>query len=542
MGERRGWGQSWWLALAAIVIVAVAPAALAATQYKYDAQGRLISVVYDDGKRITYTYDETGNRTQVVSAATTGNLPPVANTSPVTLTVNEGSGQQSVSTPRNKFTDPNGDTLTIAGSTHGARGTVAITSSTLKYDVNTGVSGPSTDSFVYSAKDPSGAYGTVVVVVTINNVAPNAVNDSITVNKNSFLAFTATANDTDPGNDAVRITAVSNPPHGTAVAVSSDVIQYTPDNGYTGSDSFTYTLTDEDGATDTATVTVTVSNVNNAPVANDDSIYAQISTARTFDPRTNDTDADGNALTITAKTNPSHGTVTFTSTSVTYTPTTGYAGTDTFTYTISDGTVTDTATVVMTVIANSAPDAVNDSRSVVVNTPSTFDPRTNDTDADNQSLTITALSSPSHGSATIGSGGGSVTYTPTTSYTGADSFTYTIQDLVGATDTATISITVSGSNTAPDAVNDTLEAAGPFGSSAVGSVDVLANDTDAEGQTLTITAVTSGTKGTVGYVGGVITYSTNTGSSVGTDSFTYTISDGAGGSDTATVSVSITRE
>ena len=89
------------------------------------------------------------------------------------------------------------------------------------------------------------------------------------------------------------------------------------------------------------------------------------------------------------------------------------------------------------------------------------------------------------------------------------------------------SVTVSGSNNPPTAVDDTLEAVGPFGQSAVGQVNVLDNDTDPESQTLTITGVTNGTKGTVGWVGGVVT---------------YTISDGAGGTDTGTVTVGITRE
>lgn len=541
MGDRRERHVSWLWALLAIMLAA-APA-LAATQYKYDAMGRLRSVIYDDGKRIDYNYDPAGNRTTVVTSTTTGNLPPVANTSPVTLSVNEGSGQQSISTPLNKFTDPNGDTKTIAGVSQGSRGVVTFTSNQVRYDVNDGVSGPSTDSFVYSVKDPSSAYGTVTVLVTINNVPPNAVNDSFSTNKNTHYDLSAVANDTDAGGDALRITFISDPAHGEAQLYAPGVIRYRPDTNYTGSDSFTYTLTDEDGATDGATVSVTVANVNGPPVANPDTIFAPINTARVVDPRVNDTDPDGNPLSVTGKTNGAHGTVTFTSTSVTYTPTTGYSGPDAFTYTISDGAGgTDTATVNVTVIANSAPDAVNDSKTVTLNTPSTFDPRVNDTDPDGQTFSTTAVSTPAHGSASIGTYGLSVTYTPTTSYTGPDSFTYTITDLAGATDSATISITVSGSNTPPVAVDDTLEATGPFGQSAVGQVDVLANDTDANGHTLTITSVTNGTKGSVGWVGGVVTYTTNTGSSVGTDSFTYTISDGAGGTDTATVTVTIQRE
>jgi len=553
MGDRGSRYVSWlWAAIAALLVLAAAPAATAATQYKYDAQGRLISVIYDNGDRIDYRYDQAGNRTTVVTATSVRNLPPAANTNPVTLSVNEGSGAASVTTPEAKFTDPDNTTLQldISGVTQGARGVVAFTtgSSTtngsVSYDVNTGVSGPSTDSFVYSAKDPAGLYATTVVTVTINNVAPTANGDAVTINKNTAVNIAVLANDTDPGLDPLHLGAITSVSHGTATPLADGTVNFTPDAGFSGAASFRYRAVDEDGVTSTSTalVSVTVNNVNNPPVANDDTFWAQVSTARTVDPRTNDDDADGNALTITAKTNGSHGTVTFTSTSVTYTPTTGYTGPDTFTYTISDGAGgTDTGTVLVNVIANTAPDAVNDSKNVAVSTPSTFDPRANDTDAENQSLTITAKTNPSHGAVVINTFGISVTYTPTTGYTGADSFTYTIADIAGATDTATVSLTVAA-NTAPNAVDDDLEAVGPFGSSAVGSVDVLANDTDAEGNTLTITGTTNGTKGTVSFVGGTITYTTNTGSSIGADTFTYTISDGAGGTDTATVHVSITRE
>lgn len=541
MGELMNRCAFWLCATLAAVCVMAMPAT-AATQYTYDSQGRLILVVYDNGDRIAYEYDDAGNRKEVRTNTGT-NLPPVANTSPVTITVTEGGAEKSVGTPLAKFTDPNGGTKFVAGATDGARGTVAWTTSTVKYTVRPGVSGPSTDSFVYSVRDSNDAYGTVVVVVTINNAAPNAVNDSFSVPKNTWIDYNVVANDTDPGLDAVRITSVSNPPHGSAFVYSPGVIRYTPDANYTGSDSFTYTLTDEDGASDNATVNVTVTTVNGPPNAEPDSITVALNTPRTFDPRSNDSDPDGNALTITGKTNGSHGTVTFTSTSVTYTPTTGYTGSDNFTYTISDGAGgTDTAYVVVLVRTNSAPDAVNDTLSAVLNTASVFDPRVNDTDADNELLAITAASTPSHGTASVTNNGTRITYTPTTGYTGSDSFTYTIADGAGATDTATVSVTVSGSNSPPDAVNDTLEATGPFGQSAVGSTDVLANDSDPNGQALTIISTTNGTKGTTGFVGGVITYTTNTGSSVGTDSFTYTISDGAGGTDTATVSVTISRE
>ena len=155
---------------------------------------------------------------------------------------------------------------------------------------------------------------------------------------------------------------------------------YTPAANYFGTDSFTYTISDNGtntaGHTDTATVNVTVTNVNDAPDAVDDTpaSIAEDSGANTVNVLANDTDPDNlvapfNAgLTVIAKTNGTHGTVAIAADglSVTYTPAANYFGTDSFTYTISDnGTNTaghaDTATVNVTITnVNDAPDAVDD--------------------------------------------------------------------------------------------------------------------------------------------------------------------------------------
>ncbi len=543
MGECRRRYPSWlWgvmVGLIALVMLSAAPT-LAATQYKYDAQGRLIAVIYDNGERIDYHYDAAGNRTSVVTSSAT-NVPPVAMDD--TITVNENVANYPFD-PRTNDTDANGGTLTVVGNTNGGKGTVSRTTTQLTYSRTPGVREPNEDAFVYSVADASGAYDTGVVRVIFNNLNPDAMNDSISVGTQELWSFDPRENDTDPGNDPLTLSAVSDPPHGFANfdAVGGFVIYYS-DPGYVGSDSFTYTIIDGDGGTDTATVNVTVSTVNHPPVAADDVISVAVNGAKTFDPRANDTDADSNPLTITGKTNGAHGSVTFTSTSVTYTPTAAYSGPDAFTYTVSDGAGgTDTATVVVSVVANTAPDAVNDSVTLIMNAPSTFNPLANDTDAESQALTVVSLSTPGHGSAAISGGGATITYTPTAGYSGADSFTYTINDTVGAADTATVSVTVSGANSPPVAVDDDLEAYGAFGDIASGSVNVLDNDSDPNGQTITIISVTNGTKGTTGFAGGVISYSTNTGNAIGIDHFTYTISDGAGGTDTAEVTVSISRE
>jgi hypothetical protein len=184
---------------------------------------------------------------------------------------------------------------------------------------------------------------------------------------------------------------------------------------------------------------------NRPPVAVNDNKSTHAGVALTFDPRANDSEPDGDPLTITAKTDGAHGFVQILSggTQIKFTPTAGYVGTDSFTYTISDGLGGfATATVAMT-MGNTAPSAVNDTMAVSLNTAASLDPRTNDTDADGDALTITAKTDGAHGTVAITGGGAGITYTPANGYTGADSFTYTIADGNGGTATGTANVTVS---------------------------------------------------------------------------------------------------
>ena len=192
-----------------------------------------------------------------------------------------------------------------------------------------------------------------------SNTVPNAVNDSITTAQNVAHTFNPRSNDTDADGDSLTITGKTNGSNGTVSFTSSNVT-YTPNNNYTGSDSFTYTISDGNGGADTATVNVTVTGSGNTvPNAVNDSITTSQNVAHTFNPRSNDTDADGDSLTITGKTNGSNGTVSFTSSNVTYTPNNNYTGSDSFTYTISDGNGgADTATVNVTVNATGGPQPV----------------------------------------------------------------------------------------------------------------------------------------------------------------------------------------
>lgn len=183
--------------------------------------------------------------------------------------------------------------------------------------------------------------------------------------------------------------------------------------------------------------------------------------------------------------------------------------------------------------APAPPHAVNDTATVAASQYVDIQVRANDTDPNGDPLTITLVSTPTAGTATIMSSGTYVRYTaPAT--TGVQTFNYTISDGNNGTDTATVTVTVTAPpNTPPNAVNDYYQT-----TNTSFLANVRANDTDADGHALTLTAVTQPTNGASAAIqsGNVSVTSLP----IGVTTFNYTISDGNGGTDTATVS--ITRE
>ena len=226
---------------------------------------------------------------------------------------------------------------------------------------------------------------------------------------------------------------------------------------------------------------------------------------------------------------------------VEYTPAGNYNGPDSFTFVADDGNGgTDTATISITVTAvNDKPDAVNDpTNAVAEDTPTTLDVLANDTDPEGDALDIVANTDGRKGTVNILGGGTSVRYIPGANQTGTDTFTYTIEDPSGATDTATVTVQISPQNDPPNAVDDPTNG---FLEDVTTLIDPLANDSDPEGDPFEITDAADGAKGVTTIVAGGtdISYDPSPNAN-GTDSFTYTIDDGNGGTDTATVTVQIT--
>jgi len=422
--------------------------------------------------------------------------------------------------------DPENGSLTIAVVGQPPAGTATQNANgTITYTPDSGFNG--TDRFEYTIQDDFGQTASATVTVSINAL-PVANADDAVAQEDTALDIDVAGNDTDPDNDPLDVTAVTQPLNGTASINADGTVRYTPSTGFRGNDGFTYTISDGRGGTAIGDVDV---QVNGAPDAVDDSASTQEDTAVDINVLGNDTDPENATLTIVGTTDPNNGGLTQNvSGTITYTPNNAFRGNDAFTYTVSDGNGgEDTATV--TVSVNGTPTAVGDGVVTQVDTLVDIDVLANDTDPENQTLTVASVGTPSNGTATI-NGDGTVRYTPTTSFIGDDTFTYTVEDSAGGTDDGTVTVSV---NAPPVATDDT--ALTQVGESV--DIDVVTNDSDVDNDNLSVSAVGTPSNGTaVDLANGSIRYQPSAGFS-GEDRFTYEVSDGRGATSEGEVVVTV---
>ncbi|WP_373974348.1 retention module-containing protein [Chitinibacter sp. SCUT-21] len=474
--------------------------------------------------------------------------------------------------------DPDGDTLTITSVQGAVNGMVALVNGEIVFTPAKDYNGPA--SFTYTVDDGNGGTDTATVNITVtpvndvpdakNDNSTDAANDALTTKEDIALNIspaTLLANDVDPDGDTLTITSVQGAVNGTVALVDGQIV-FTPVKDYNGPASFTYTVDDGNGGTDTATVNITVTPVNDVPDAKNDNstdaandaLTTKEDTALNIIPATllaNDVDPDGDTLTITSVQGAVNGMVALVNGEIVFTPAKDYNGPASFTYTVDDGNGgTDTATVNITVTpVNDVPDAKNDNSTDAANDALTtkedialnISPATllaNDVDPDGDTLTITSVQGAVNG--TVALVDGQIVFTPVKDYNGPASFTYTVDDGNGGTDTATVNITVTPVNDVPDAKNDnSTDAANDALTTKedialnISPATLLANDVDPDGDTLTITSVQGAVNGTVALVDGQIVF-TPAKDYNGPASFTYTVDDGKGGSDTASVNINVT--
>ncbi len=378
--------------------------------------------------------DAAGNETapsEIMSAQTLDNIAPIAQADSANVNNN---ASVSINVLDND-SDSEGDTLSVNAVTQASNGNVTYTATNVSYTPSANFVGE--DSFTYSIDDGYGGTATATVTVTVNSIATNnspvANNDSATVNNTSSVTIDVLANDNDADNDSLTISNVTQATNG-SVSIVNNRIEYTPNANFVGSDNFDYSIEDGNGGTATATVIVTVTEVatdNNAPIAKRDRSRVAAGQSIVIDVLKNDTDQDADPLSIVSVTQGNKGTVTIENNQLVYIAT-GQHGSDNFNYTISDGKGgTDTArvTVFITKAANTSsnrkPVAKRDSLRISKGETVTIDVLANDSDRDNDPLTITSVTDAHKGTVSIENN--QLLYTAG-NRRGRDSLTYTVSD------------------------------------------------------------------------------------------------------------------
>ncbi|MFO6428586.1 tandem-95 repeat protein [Erythrobacter sp. W302b] len=274
-----------------------------------------------------------------------------------------------------------------------------------------------------------------------------------------------------------------------------------------------------------ANYTLLVNDVNEAPTAVADTFSMNENTALNGNILTNDVDPDGDALTPLITRGPNNGTVLLNSATgaFVYTPNSNFFGSDSFDYTISDGSLTSSTTVSITVIdVNDPPvgsaDTYTTAEDTALNVIAANGVLFNDTDNDNDPLTAVLVTGPANGSLTLNANG-SFDYTPFLNFNGTDSFTYRPNDGTASGDPVTVTINVTPVNDAPVGVGDAFST-NEDEPLTIPIASLLANDTDAENEALSLAFAILPVNGSISLVGADLIFTPNA-NFFGTASFQY---------------------
>ncbi len=471
---------------------------------------------------ITYIASD-GQLSSALSTITV-NVAPV-NDAPVADSLNVNGTEDTAVTLVLSANDPEGSALSFEILTQPTHGTLSGTVPSLSYQPASQFAG--SDSFTYRVNDGELDSNIATVTITIDavNDAPIAVDLIVSTDENTPVGIQLSASDAE--GDPLTYTLLSMPENGTLSGVGSQ-INYTPNNGFVGNDTFTYQASDTEANSNAASVTVVVNNLNDAPLAQDltqtlqedSSVAIQLSA----------TDPDQDTLSFAIVTMPSNGNLTGDGVNWTYTPADNFSGLDSFTYRANDGVVdSNLATVTLTVSSvNDAPTANS------INTSTDEDTSVavalSGADIDGDALTYRLASTPSLGN--LRGDAPNLIYTPNNNTTGTDRFDFVVNDGQVDSELATVVITITSINDAPVAqsVDITVSEDTP---TAIGLVG-----TDSDGDALTYTLTTQPTQGTLTGTAPNLTYTPNSDVN-GLDSFTFTVSDQQQTSNTATVSITI---
>ncbi|WEJ59332.1 DUF4082 domain-containing protein [Devosia sp. FJ2-5-3] len=494
------------------------PLTATAGTYSYDSASAFPTI---DASGTNYFVDV------VFSGVPTPNAAPIGNNDDGYLVQRDTPITFSMATLLANDTDPNNDELTVIGAGSASNGTVTFNAAaqTLTFTPAAGYTGPA--SFGYSISDGRGGTGAAMVNMTV----AAAVSTS-TLFQPTDTPTTLSNADAAQVNLGVKFVA-------SAAGVISGIKYYKSalDTGtHTGSlwSSTGALLATATFVNETASGWQTVMFSNPVPITAGQTYVASYHSNGHYATTSNyfATSHTSGLLTAPAGAN---GVYTYGTGNVM--PTSSFGSTNYWVDVIMNSTSEST---------NRSPVATNDSGySTSQNTALTLSATTllaNDNDPDSDPLVISGVSNAVNGTAVFNAQTNSVVFTPTTGYSGAASFVYSISDGRGGTASATVGLTVSaGANRPPVATNDTGIGVRRNEAVQITAASLLANDSDPDGDALTITGVNGATNGTVSFdaTSNVITFTPTTGYT-GAASFTYSVADGRGGTASAGVSLAVT--
>jgi len=482
---------------------------------------------YNGSDSFTYTISDGqgGNATATVNITVTAvNDAPVATDQSVTL------DEDTTKTITLTGSDIDGDKLGYSLVTWPTKGKIAGSMPNLVYTPNANFNG--TDSFTFLVNDGNLNSAPATVSITVNSVedVPVASSLSFSMPEDAMLGFQLVGSDGD--GDALTYSTVTLPTKGVLSGSGAGRI-YTPNANFNGNDSFTFKVNDGKSDSNVATVTINVTPVNDAPISSTQSVTMPQDAPKNI--TLSATDIDGDALTYSVNSPPTHGSLSGSAPNLVYTPSANFVGNDSFTFVANDGTVNSNSAVVNITVTpvNHAPTSSTQSASTNEDTAKSI--TLSATDIDGDALTYSVVTPPSRG--TLSGSGANHVYTPNANFNGSDSFTFKANDGKADGNTATVNIAVAPVNDAPVAVKDAASVV----KNGVLTIAVTANDSDVDGDALTVSSATQGANGSVALAGGGSVKYTPKRNFFGTDTFSYTISDGNGGTATATVAVTVTK-
>ena len=372
-----------------------------------------------------------------------------------------------------------------------------------------------------SAQDPS--FFASATVTT--NGAPVAVAAAVATLEDRSMDVTLAATDAD--GDALVFAVVTSPLHGTLSGTGPKVI-YTPDADFNGEDRFTFSASDGFAPPSSAVVSIHVEPVNDAPVAENASVATDEDTPVTI--QLSALDVEGDALSFQVVGLPGHGTVTLAGSVATYVPAPDWNGTDAFSFVADDGQLLSNVANIRIVVApvNDAPVASSQSLATLEDTAVAI--TLSGTDTERDALSFAVVRVPEHG--VLSGTPPSLVYTPAPDWNGTDSFTFVANDGQADSNLASVRIAVAAVNDAPVAASSTVST----NEDVPAAVPLLAGDV--EGDSLSYTIVSAPRHGTLSGTAPNLVYTPAPDWS-GTDSFTWTASDGQLSSAPATVTVRV---